>query len=163
MEFAFQDDISNGKDEVLPSESFVWYWNEGIDMEGKTSLWTIPSGIVRIDMQPRPGLSNFQGARDLFRDKKFVLEYARSTCAIQSRRGHLLRDTPPRTKSELSRRTFGRRDEDARITFDQNYFDRVSLPKVDGKSPSSPLSIQPFNSIYNSEWILPKEIHILLL
>lgn len=39
----------------------------------KTSLRTIPSGIVRIDMQARPGLSNFQGARDLFRDKKFVL------------------------------------------------------------------------------------------
>lgn len=52
-------------------------------MEGKASLWTIPSGIVRIDMQPRPGFSNFQGARDLFRDKKFVLEYARSTCAIR--------------------------------------------------------------------------------
>lgn len=133
-------------------------------MEGKTSLWTIPSGIVRIDMQPRPGLSNFQGARDLFRDKKFVLEYARSTCAIQSRRGHLLRDTPPRTKSELSRRTFGRDETRMHALRSIKTISTVSrCQKSTGNHPPvpSPFSLSIQFTIPNESSL--REIHILLL
>lgn len=102
----------------------------------------------------RPGLSNFQRARDLFRGKKkLLLEYARSTCDTKSEGTPVERYTLLELKLKFRRRW----DEKS---LNEYHIRGRRLIKI-YLFCLGLLVPYPFDSICNSRWILLTEIHIL--